>query len=201
MCSILTAPQTEPILPTPLCAPHESHCTLGPFSHSTWVPLHLHCPSSCSTGVPLFLWPFAMPYQRYASAHSLLQGVLPDPWSFAMLHMNAILPSTPHKSHCVLRPSWCPTKVPLSPWTVAAPQMIALCSHPLAAPHAYLTTLSDTCCALCGSPLPPNPLVCLKQIPLPPLVLFCATHASHRVPSHLLCPAAVSLYPPCLSVP
>lgn len=118
-----------------------------------------------------------------------------------MPHTGAILLSTPHKSRCVLRPSRGPTKVPLSPWTVAVPHMITLCSHPLAAPHKYLTALSDTCCALCGSPLPPNPLVCPKQVPLPPCVPFCATHASHSVASPLLYSAAVPLYPHRLSVP
>lgn len=65
----------------------------------------------------------------------------------------------------------------------------------------YLTALSDTCCALCGSPLPPNPLLCPKQVPLLPLVAFCAPHVSHCVPSPLLCPAEVPLHPHPLSVP
>lgn len=195
MCSILTAPH---ILSTPPCAPHRSHCAPSP--------------SLCSTGIPLFLWPLAMPHHTgvtlptpCCTPHESHQTLGPLPWLTWAPFCSQLLTSPTVSSD----PSWCPTKIPLFLWTVAAPHMITLCSHPLAASQMDLTALSDTCCALYGSlhcPLTrwcaPNRSHChcwslfLPHMHLTIFPVLCSLlQWSHCVPIPSLCPTWVLLLP------
>lgn len=123
MCSILTVPHREPILPIRPCAPPGSHCALSP--------------STCPTQVPLCLQPLLV----------LHRGPTPP---LALCHAPLTLPTpcwTPHESHQNLGPLPCLTWAPFCSQPVTGPSVPSQRPKTLTVPHKGASVSLNCCCA------------------------------------------------------